>query len=190
MQLNRSRTFPAGVLGLLLFGCGVALAQEAAPQASWSVREFRFTYQGFTAKYSCDGLSDRIKAVLLVLGARQQDLRVTPTGCSDGFGRATPFPGVAVKMSVLTPVGDKSAPGAAAVATVWRKVDISRPEALAAAGDCELTEQIKETILPLFTTRNLTYRSTCVPHQLTPGGTTLKAEVLVAAPPPAPAPAG
>ena len=57
-------------------------------QAGWTPREFRFTYQGFTAKYSCDGLSGRIKEVLLLLGARKQDLNVAPTGCSGGFGQA------------------------------------------------------------------------------------------------------
>jgi hypothetical protein len=169
----------------MLSVCGLAAADEAPPQAGWVPREFRFTYQGFTAKYSCDGLSGRIKTVLLLLGARKQDLKVSSTGCGS-YGRPSPFPGVAVKMSVLEPLGEKSPPGAEPVATVWRRVDLGRREPLAAAGDCELTEQIKETMLPLFTTRNVEYRSTCVPHQLTPGGTTLTADVLVPAPPPAP----
>ena len=74
-------------------------------------------------------------------------------------------------MSVLAPLDDKSAPGTTPVASVWRNVDVPRTQPLAAAGDCELTEQIKQSILPLFTTRNVEYRSTCVPHQLSPGGT-------------------
>jgi hypothetical protein len=194
MKFTRARAAGSPMMALLLLAaCAVALADEARMQAGWVPREFRFTYQGFTAKYSCDGLSDRIRAVLLLLGARKQDLKVNPTGCSDGFGRATPFPGVAVKMSVLEPLGEKSAPGTEPVATAWRNVDVVRREPLAAAGDCELTEQIKESILPLFTTRNVDYSSTCVPHQLTPGGTTLKADVLVPVPqalPPVSAPAG
>jgi hypothetical protein len=183
MKTTKLRAQGPRVLVLLLLGSGVAVADEAPGQAGWTPREFRFTYQGFTAKYSCDGLSGRIKEVLLLLGARKQDLQVAPTGCTEGFGRATLFPGVAVKMSVLAPLDDKSAAGTAPVATVWRNVDVSRPQPLAAAGDCELTEQIKQSILPLFTTRNVEYKSTCVPHQLTPGGTTLKADVLVSAPP-------
>jgi hypothetical protein len=47
-------------------------------------------------------------------------------------------------------------------------------------GDCELIGQIKQKVLPLFATRNVDYRSTCENHQLVPGGTRLKAEVLVA----------
>jgi hypothetical protein len=189
MQFTKARPQRLYALALLLFlGCGVGLADKAPLQASWMPREFRFTYQGFTAKYSCDGLSERIKAVLLLLGARKQDLRVAPTGCSNGFGQATAFPGVAVKMSVLAPLGETSAPGTETLAVVWRNVDLSRPEPLAAAGDCELTEQIKQTILPLFTTSHVQYSSTCVPHQLTPGGTTLKADVLAPAPPAVAAP--
>jgi hypothetical protein len=33
-------------------------------------------------------------------------------------------------------------------------------------------------VLPLFTTRNVDLQNICVPHQLTPGGTRLTAEVL------------
>ncbi|HEY1492872.1 MAG TPA: hypothetical protein VGF35_09610 [Steroidobacteraceae bacterium] len=191
MQSRMAGIACSGALALLLLGCSVALADEAAVQATWTAREFRYTYQGFTAKYSCDGLSDRIRAVLLLLGARKADLTVAPTGCSGGFGQATLFPGVAVKMSVLTPVEEKGA-DTEPVAAVWRNVDVPRRQPLAAAGDCELTEQIKAKILPLFATRNVEYTSTCVPHQLTPGGTTLKADVLVPAPPapPAAAPGG
>ncbi len=174
------RTAP-WLAGLLLAAGNVALADEATSQAAWVPRELRLTYQGFTAKYSCDGLSDRIKEVVLLLGARKQDLHVTPIGCSGGYGRPTPFPGVSVKMSVLEPIGDKTPAGATPVAVVWRNVDVARPQTLAAAGDCELTEQIKQSVLPLFTVRNVEYKSTCVPHQLTPGGTSLKADVLVPA---------
>jgi hypothetical protein len=191
MKVIHARTARSRAVALLLLlACASALADEVPVTAGWVPREFRYTFQGFTAKYSCDGLGDRIKEVLLELGARKQDLTVSPTGCAAGFGRPTIFPGVSVKMSVLEPLGEKSAPDIQPVAALWRNVDVSRPEPLRAAGDCELTEQIKQSILPLFTTRNVEYKSTCVPHQLTPGGTTLKADVLVAVPgPPATAPA-
>jgi hypothetical protein len=43
-----------------------------------------------------------------------------------------------------------------------------------------IIEQIKEQLLPLFTTRNVQYQSTCIPNQLQIGSTQLRAEVLVA----------
>jgi hypothetical protein len=53
---------------------------------------------------------------------------------------------------------------------------------LSEAGECELVEQVKQKVLPLFTTRNVDLRNNCVPHQLTPGGTLLTAEVLAPEP--------
>ena len=155
-----------------------ALADEAV-QAVWTAKQLQFTYQGFTAHYSCDGLRDRMRQALLTLGARQ-DLTVTPTGCSGGFGVATPFPGVVAKFSVLTRAKDASTAGA--VSAHWRRVDLAerRGDPVDAAGDCELIEQLKTLVLPLFTTRNVEYSSSCIPHQIQVGGTTLRADVLVA----------
>jgi hypothetical protein len=48
------------------------------------------------------------------------------------------------------------------------------------AGQCELIEQVKHKVLPLFTARNVDLQDFCVPHQLLPGGTRLVAEVLMA----------
>jgi len=158
---------------------------DDAVRAAWTAKELRFTYQGFTARYSCDGLRDRMRQALLTLGARK-DLTVTSTGCVGGFGSATPFPGVAAKFSVLEPVKDATAPADAQTVTAhWQRVDLTdrnRRDPVEAAGDCELIEQIKTRVLPLFSTRNVEYSSTCIPHQLQVGGTTLKADVLVAEP--------
>ena len=74
-------------------------------------------------------------------------------------------------MNVLEPVGEKGpAPGRQPVAAHWQRVVVApRDEPLNAAGDCELSEQVKTSILPLFATRNIAYNSTCVPHQLRSG---------------------
>jgi hypothetical protein len=50
------------------------------------------------------------------------------------------------------------------------------------AGQCELLEQIKQTILPMFSARNVHYQSNCIPNQLNVGATQLKAELLIADP--------
>ncbi len=49
---------------------------------------------------------------------------------------------------------------------------------------CELLEQLKDKALPLFTNRNLEFRSTCVPHQSLPGEITFNVDVLKPAPAP------
>jgi|SRR5580658_1272091 hypothetical protein len=149
--------------------------------AVWAPQKLSFTFLGFTAKYSCDGLQDKMRRVLLKLGAQAKDLSVRQKGCAGGLGRPSAFPGVYVQMNVLQPVTDKTDAAAVRVNAHWQTVDLTASrDPVDAAGDCELTEQIKEQVLPKFTTRNVEYRSTCIPNQLTVGGTQLKAEVLIA----------
>jgi hypothetical protein len=126
-------------------------------------------------------LRDKMRAILLQLGARS-DLTVQEVPCSGMAGRPTEFPGVTVKMNVLTPWDAASSNAAATpVPAHWKVVDISTEhDPLREAGDCELIEQVKSRALPLFSTRNVEYHSTCVPHQLQIGGTQLKPEVLIA----------
>jgi hypothetical protein len=156
------------------------VAEPDTQPAAWTAKEVRFTYQGFTTRYSCDGLRDKVRSALLALGARK-DLTVQETACSARSGRPDRFPGVTIKMQVLTLLSaGAAAPDAAAVAAHWKTVDLHLDrDAVADSGNCELLEQIKQSILPLFSTRNIEYSSTCVPHQLSAGGTRLRVDVLV-----------
>jgi hypothetical protein len=171
----------AGALALLLSSTAYAAASDDNQSAVWAPKEFKFVYQGFTTKYSCDGLRDKVRTVLLDLGARK-DMQVNSLGCVGRSGAPDPFPGVFVKMNVLVPAGTGTASaGEPPVASHWQPVKLRLDRSpLAEAGECELVEQVKQNILPLFTTRNVDFKSLCVPHQLSPGGTHLSAEVLVA----------
>lgn len=167
-----------GVLAAWLVGAPAwADSPEEAQPAVWTARELDFTYMGFTTHYSCEGLRDEVRDVLLRLGARK-DLKVYETGCTGRLGAPEPFPGVRIRMYVLTP----AAPGQAepAVPAHWKDIDVLvHKSPLEAAGQCELFEQIKQRILPLFTVRNLKYSAVCIPHQLSPG-VQFKAQILVA----------
>jgi hypothetical protein len=154
-------------------------SQPEAQAAVWTPKETQFTYMGFTTRYSCDGLRDTIKDWLLQLGARKDDLKINEQPCSGDPNVPNPFPGVKIKMSVLTPapanlpVDTKTVPGQ------WQTVKLPYREfGINAAGQCELLEQFKQKILPLFTTRNVDLRASCVPHQLEPVGTKLQVDVL------------
>jgi hypothetical protein len=180
-----SRITIAAVLATLS-GVGASAAWADAPPAdsaqlaAWTPKELHFAYQGFTTRYSCDGLREKVRSALLALGARR-DLTVHEGVCPSRAGRPDPFPSVNIKMQVLTPLtATAAAPDATAVAAHWKTVDLRlNQDALSDSGDCELIEQIKQSILPLFTTRNVEYSSNCVPHQLSAGGTRLRAEVLI-----------
>ena len=191
MRVSTERRLPTALTAaaiLASFLCSAGWAEGAAGEQSavWTQKEFKFTYQGFTTRYSCDGLRDKVRDILLAFGARK-DLEVNQWGCAGSSGRPDPFPSVAVKMSVLEPADAATAQtDVPSVATHWKNVKLRLDRSsLSEAGECELVEQVKQKILPLFTTRNIDYRNVCVPHQLTPGGTRLAAEVLIADPLPA-----
>jgi hypothetical protein len=158
---------------------------QAAPPADtefavWTPKEIQFTYMGFTTHYTCDGLRDTVREMLLQLGARKDDLKVTEQPCSGDPDRPNPFPGVKIKMSVLQPAPATLSPGTPVVPAQWKPVKLPyRETGINAAGQCELLEQFNRTILPLFTTRNVDVHTSCVPHQLEPLGTKLQAEVLI-----------
>ncbi|HYB32195.1 MAG TPA: hypothetical protein VED45_02070 [Steroidobacteraceae bacterium] len=159
-------------------GSGVA---EQPVEAVWAPRELNFTFLGFTAHYSCDGLQARMQKVLLMLGARAADLDVRLGPCAAPLGRPDRFPNVRVKMYVLVPAaGQTGTADAPTVAAHWKMVNLTASKDLVKeAGDCELIEQVKQSVLPLFATRDVFYQSTCIPYQLTIGGTQLRAQVLV-----------
>jgi hypothetical protein len=51
-----------------------------------------------------------------------------------------------------------------------------------ATGDCELVEQFRNNVLPMFTTRNVEDHTTCVPHQDSGSLISLRFESLAAPP--------
>jgi hypothetical protein len=170
----------AGIFAsLLIYGLAAAADPPAvsgdAASGVWTPKELYFQYQGFTTHYSCDGLTDKIKHVVRELGARG-DFQVHPSGCSSPDGRPDPFPGVTIKMSVLQPAPDGAA---GSVPAHWQRVDLKLDkDPVWEAGDCELLEQVKQKLLPLFATRNVDFASNCVPHQLYLG-TRLATDLLI-----------
>jgi len=67
-----------------------AAIQPAAPTAVtgipmaavWREQHLDFFYMGRTSRYTCDGLRDKVRAMLLDLGARR-DLKIAAIGCED-----------------------------------------------------------------------------------------------------------
>jgi hypothetical protein len=179
-----SRLASAAAALTLLTAIPALAADQDSVSAVWVPKEVHFIYQGFTTRYSCDGLRDQVRAMLEKMGA--QDLEVREAACTSPPGVPSPFPGVVVKMHVLVPESSadasKQKDTGHPVQAQWKNVVLMPATAsYEEQGNCELIEQFKRTFLPLFTTRNIEYRTSCVPHQITLG-THLSAEVL--APPP------
>lgn len=164
---------------------GVAAQAQSEPsQASgavstvWAPKQLNFIYRHATATYSCDGLQEKMRSILLKLGARA-DLQVRGYGCTRLVG-PDPLAGVSIRMNVLQQA-DRQA--GQAVAAHWKMVDVltdyDNRDPIDATGDCDLINEVRHQVLPLFATRKLDYSATCELHHLVPGGTRLKAEVLV-----------
>jgi len=158
-------------------GCIAALAAAAgafaadAPasvehqSAMWQEHKYSFDFLGFTSTYSCDGLADKLKILLLAAGARP-DVKSQAGACASTFGRPDKFARADLTFYTLIPADAAAASTGKSVDGIWHHVAFTAhdPRQLA-TGDCELVEQFKSTVLPMFATRNVEERTTCIPHQ-------------------------
>jgi hypothetical protein len=176
---------------LFAFRSGFADSTIAAPESSlgvWQKHEYRFAYMGFTSTYSCDGLADKIKVLLIAAGARR-DAKSQAGACAS-FGQPDKFANATLTFYTLAPVASDTPADAQPVNAVWRRVSLSAlPPRQLSKGDCELVEQFGHSVLPMFTTRNIESHVTCVPHQLSGSNIDLRFEALAPPQPPAPQPA-
>ncbi len=178
--------FAAARAGLYL-GLAVACAYAAVPAlaalpeqaatpgnpmpAVWKEQHIDFFYRGRTAQYSCDGLRDKVRALLIDLGARR-DVKVVPIGCQGGAagsprGLNLPslnltFSAPALPDAAAKPlhVGDLAATDArfepfSIASDAFRNMGI---------GDCELVEEFARQILPKLAARGVRQDIACVPH--------------------------
>jgi len=158
-----------------------AEAEQADVLAAWKRHEVNFTYMGFTTRYSCDGLRDKMRVLLQAVGAR--DAQVTTRACTDMPWQVTEFP--RVRMVFMAP--EVPAPGqrevGEPVAARWMPVTLARREPRPLElGDCELVEQFRDRVLTAFTTRSLEHDINCIPHQLSGSSFSMRFEVLTAPP--------
>jgi hypothetical protein len=190
IKISLPSRFVAGCSGLAAILAGAlllstaSLADESAPRGgpgTWQSHKYTFQFMGFTSTYSCDGLADKLRIVLLAAGARS-DVKSIPGACASGFGRPDKFARADLTFYTLTP-GDPGTAAGAGVQGVWRPVVFAarQPQQLA-LGDCELMEQFRQQVLPMFTTRNVVSNTTCIPHQESGSNIDLKFESFTAVP--------
>jgi len=164
--------------GLLLsFGSPTRAADATAP-AAWQRHEMEFVYLGFTTRYSCEGLRDKLRALLLASGARP-GMEVKIRGCPANPGEVTEFPRVHMVFHAAAIAADGEARGAEPVSAGWKQVTLaSRQPVALEAGDCELVEQFRDRVLPAFVTRGLEGEVHCVPHRISGSSYRLRFESL------------
>jgi hypothetical protein len=192
MEHEVTRRSPAAIRAALAGGMAVLLAAQAQAQgpatmpaaapekpvaAEWRHQKVDFPFAAFTAFYSCTGLEDKMRLILLTFGARPDDLKVRAYSCDRAQNRPNKSAWVSVEFSSLVPAADPTAPGA--VKGVWKPVRIApnRPHDMG-MGECELIEQMGDMVKKGFTLKDLEYHTTCVPKQVSVGDYSVSAQSL------------
>ncbi len=164
---------------------GVAQSSAAEPVAAvWKERRIDFMYMGRTARYSCDGLHDKVRAMLIDLGARR-DVKIVAIGCeaddrlrvdSEQPSLNIIFSAPALPDPAAKPlrVGDLAAMDAhyeafTITSDTFRNLGV---------GDCELVEEFARQILPKLVTRDVTQDITCVPFEQSGSRFLVRGEIL------------
>jgi hypothetical protein len=170
-----------------LIFCGIsvtALAVEPSADSEpgiWQKHEYSFQYMGFTTTYSCDGLASKLTAFLIAAGARA-DAKSTSLGCARGYGAPDKFAAARLTFYTLAPTGTGES-ASQPIKGEWQPVTFAeRSPREVARGDCELIEQFRDKVLPMFKTRDIESRMTCVPNQLSGSLINLKFDVFAAVP--------
>jgi hypothetical protein len=153
--------------------------------AVWREQHLNFFYMGRTSRYSCEGLRDKVRAMLLDLGARR-DIRIRALGCEDAPARARLGSlGPSLNIVMSTPVlPDASAkplhPGDLAAVDARFEPFTITSDAFRNMGiaDCELVEEFSRQILPKLAARNLKQDITCVPLEQSGSRFLVRGEVL------------
>jgi hypothetical protein len=152
--------------------------------AVWREQHLDFFYMGRTSRYSCDGLRDKVRAMLLDLGVRR-DVKIAAIGCEDS-GRMrvnSPAPSLNITFSAaalpdpsVKPLheGDLAATDArfesfTIASDAFRNLGF---------GDCELVQEFSRQILPKLVTRSLKRDITCVPFQASGSRFLVRGEIL------------
>jgi hypothetical protein len=180
----RLRTRILGLAGAMLLSTA-AFAADApdspAARGTWQTHKYSFQFLGFTSTYSCDGLANKLKELWLAVGARA-DAKSQPGACAAPFGQPDKFARADLTFSILAPL-DATAANGKPVNGAWRAVTLAAhaPRDLQ-IGDCELVEQFRQQVLPMFTTRNVVSNTTCIPNQESGSLIDLKFESFTALP--------
>lgn len=174
----------------LLFACplwAADLVVGSPLRAVWKEQRLEFSYMGRTARYSCQGLRDKMRSLLLDLGARR-DLQVALLGCDESapLGRGYLGPRLMLMFSspALPDASAKPLHRGALMAVDARyepftlTSDAFRNYGL---GDCELVEEFAREILPRLSARNVKQDITCIPYQASGSRFFVRGEILRAA---------
>ena len=171
------------VLAVAILPLSLAAAAADTPVAAdivpgvWQHHKVTISYFGITAAYSCDGLEEHVRNILLHLGARK-DAKVYANGCPRGPEVPSHTAWIETDFYTLAPA-DGSVADAVKAHWAAREVTPRRPFYMG-DGDCELIQEMKDLVLKNFSLRDVQYRTDCVPHQIVLDGFGINGQALIA----------
>ena len=156
--------------------------------AVWRERRVTFDYRGRTARYSCEGLRDKVRAMLIDLGARR-DVKLVATGCRENGrvrgGSARPRLRIVFSSPALTRGVDEPArSGDLAAVNARFETFMIADDAFRnmGIGDCELVDEFTRQILPKLTARDVRRNVRCVTGQMSGNRFMVQGRVLKSVP--------
>jgi hypothetical protein len=143
--------------------------------AVWKEQHVEFSYAGRTLRYSCEGLLEKVRAMLLDLGARR-DVKITPLRCADTEPIHGPMHGDGggsrIKIVFSSPARPEAAdkplhPGDLAATDARFEPFTIMSDAFRnmGIGDCELVQEFTRQILPKLMVRDVRQDILCVPYK-------------------------
>jgi len=174
-----SAVLAANLLAAPVWANGEGTEADGAPDAVpavWTPQQLRFKLNR-SRGYTCNEFRNKVKGLLLALGARK-DLQVE--ACVDlVFPGPSHDPHVAITMQVLKiaaePQTDQNG-----VRAHWKSIDLIAHHGPLDPDECSLAKGIVDSLLPLFSTRNVEYSSPSCELMWIPPDVHLRLEVLVA----------
>jgi hypothetical protein len=179
----RSLKVPMSLLAAAALSLGVCAAADLPKQptgatepAVWQHHNELVNYYGVTATYTCTGIEDRLRQLLLYFGARKDGLKVSPMCTSQLAPMHQVF--VRVEFDSLAP-----ASGGASGEPLngeWADLHITPTDPLFRdRGECELFQSMKDLLTKSFTVRDVQFRTTCTPYETTLKDYNITGQVLV-----------
>lgn len=202
-SLARARLAGASILAAaLLSPAAFAGSPDAASsiQAVWKPVEIKYSYVGFTTAYNCDSFEQKVRNILLRLGAPEQT-RVQANGCIDVNRPSRNF-FVTINSAAVIPASEAKEPPDKATRELserltgkkdplktepfpaqWKTVELARDRRLdLQPGDCELMEGLSKDVLPKLSIKIISDRVLCTPNNLSITTPALTVSALVPLP--------
>src|SRR5579862_9669701 len=181
----RQLIFPPSLVLIAALSVGVCAAADqessaagAAEAAVWQHHKELINYYGVTETYTCTGIEDKVREVLLYFGARKDGLKVNPM-CDRQFAPMHQV-FVHVEFDSLAPAASASGGAGDQVTGQWVALTVTPTDALFRdRGECELFEHLKDVLTKDFSVRDVQYRTTCTPYSTTLQDYQITAQVLL-----------